>query len=123
MSKEVQIHAHDPKGDLFEGLFPVLYSVEGWVRGSYSRQSQTSALLAEVASGGLRNKDVLDMGCGYGTTTFAVSSFFPASITAVDNSSAMTEIMTFLLFYYSLVKRLDSNFKFGRVKLTKKIAN
>src|SRR3989338_1374722 len=97
MSKEVQIHAHDPKGDLFEGLFPVLYSVEGWVRGSYSRQSQTSALLAEVASGGLRNKDVLDMGCGYGTTTFAVSSFFPDSITAVDNSSAMTEMMTFLL--------------------------
>lgn len=91
------IHAYDPKGDLFEGLFPVLYAVEGWVRGSYFRQSQNSALLAEVASGGLRRKDVLDIGCGYGTTTLAISSFFPASITAIDNSKAMTEMMKFLL--------------------------
>lgn len=91
------IHAYDPKGDLFEGLFPVIYSVEGWVRGSYLRQSQNSALLAEVASGGLRGKDVLDIGCGYGTSTFAISGFFPASITAIDNSVAMTEMMRFLL--------------------------
>lgn len=92
------IHAYDPKGDLFEGLFPVLYAVEGWVRGSYLRQSQNSALLAEATiSGGLREKDVLDIGCGFGTTTFAISSFFPASITAIDNSKAMIEMMRFLL--------------------------
>lgn len=91
------IHAYDPKGDLFEGLFPVLYAVEGWVRGSYLRQSQNSALLAETASGGLKGKDVLDIGCGYGTSTFAISGFFPASITAIDNSIAMTEMMRFLL--------------------------
>ncbi|MEK7659295.1 MAG: class I SAM-dependent methyltransferase [Patescibacteria group bacterium] len=91
------IHAYDPKGDLFEGLFPVIYSVEGWVRGSYLRQSQNSALLAEMASGGLRGKDILDIGCGYGTTAFAISSFFPASITAIDSSKAMIEMMRFLL--------------------------
>ncbi len=94
---EGPIHAYDPKGDLFEGLFPAIYSVEGWVRGSYLRQSQNSALLAETASGGLRGKDVLDIGCGYGTSTFAISGFCPASITAIDNSRAMTEMMGFLL--------------------------
>lgn len=84
------------RGDLFENLFPILYSVEGSISGTYLRQSRISALLAELMTGGLAGKDVLDLGCGYGTTTLALSGFEPGSITAIDNSRAMTEMMHLL---------------------------
>ncbi len=90
-------HAHDPQGTLFEGLFPVMYAMEGLVKGGYLRQSRYTALLADTHSGGLIGKNVLDLGCGYGTTTFAAAGFYPASITATDRSQAMIEMMRLVL--------------------------
>lgn len=89
-------HAHDPKGTLFEGLFPVMYAMEGLVKGGYLRQSLQTALLADCYDG-LMDRRVLDLGCGFGTTTFAIARFYPASITATDRSQAMTKMMRLVL--------------------------
>lgn len=86
------IQGADPRGNVFADLQPVLYAAESPVSGSYVQQSRTTATYADAFCA-LRGAHVLDLGCGYGTTTAALAEFAPARITAADNSAAMTELM------------------------------
>ncbi len=82
----------DPKAKVFADLYPVLYAAETPVSGAYVTTSWMSATIADVLCGSLAGKDVLDVGCGYGTTSAIIANFKPKSITAVDNSAAMIEL-------------------------------
>ena len=77
---------------VFADLAPALYALN-FRDGGYARQSDFCAALAAAALGGLEGKNVLDLGCGYGTTTLALSAWHPAHITAVDSSAPMVEFM------------------------------
>ncbi len=82
----------DPKAKVFADLYPVLYAAETPISGAYVTTSWMSATIADVLSGGLAGKDVLDVGCGYGTTSAIIANFKPKRIMAVDNSEAMIEL-------------------------------
>lgn len=77
---------------IFTGLYPFLYASETPISGGYARQSEISAALAD-AYAGLHGKRVLDIGCGYGTTTMAITPYSPAEIVAVDSAPGMIELL------------------------------
>lgn len=89
-------HGFDP-GDLFAGAFRLLYALAEAIGGAYRRQSEHTALLAEILTGGLAGKHVLDIGCGFGITTWSVARYNPNSITAIDPSKGMLEMAEFVL--------------------------
>lgn len=91
--KAKEIQGQDPKNNIYADLNPVLYSSETPVSGAYVLSSWACAIYADALAGGLRGKDVLDVGCGYGTTTSVLMNFAPSKIVAVDNASAMTKLM------------------------------
>lgn len=92
-----QIQGQDPKAKVFSDLYPILYSAETPVSASYVLSSWISAVHADVLSGGLRGKSVLDLGCGYGTTTAALANFNPRRIVAVDSSQAMIDLFQLVM--------------------------
>ncbi len=61
--------------------------------GAYVPDSAFLAGAASTACGGIRGKRVLDVGCGIGVTTLAISKTCPREIIAVDNSPEITELM------------------------------
>ncbi len=77
---------------VFAELYPFVYAADTPLTHTYEKMSETTAAFAE-AYAGLRNKRVLDMGCGYGTTTVALAAFGPSEIVAVDMSSPMIELL------------------------------
>lgn len=88
------VRAAEDKNKIFEELYPVLYAAESPITAGYVRQSMIASVYADsLVLGGLRGKKILDLGCGFGTTTMEISRFCPSSITAVDNSTAMIELM------------------------------
>lgn len=91
--KAKEIQGQDPKGNVYADLNPILYSAETPVSGAYVLSSWACALYADALAGGLRGKDVLDLGCGYGTTTSVLANFAPRKIVAVDSAPAMTGLM------------------------------
>jgi SAM-dependent methyltransferase len=95
--KAKEIQGQDPKSSVFADLQPVLYAAETPVSGSYVASSLVTATLAD-ALGGLRDKKVLDVGCGYGTTSAALANFFPGEIWAIDSSEKMVDLMKTVMF-------------------------
>ncbi|MBU6431347.1 MAG: class I SAM-dependent methyltransferase [Patescibacteria group bacterium] len=88
------VQAVEGKNKMFEELYPVLYAAESPITAGYVRQSIIASVYADsLVLGGLRGKKILDLGCGFGTTTMEISKFCPGSITAIDNSTAMIELM------------------------------
>ena len=81
---------------VFDDLYPILYAAETPVGGAYVRMSDYAASFAD-AYGGIKDKVVLDIGCGYGTTTMAIAAFNPKKIVAVDSSPQMIELLKQLL--------------------------
>jgi SAM-dependent methyltransferase len=82
------------KGNVFGSAFPILYASEGPVEDGYARNSATCAVYADAhLARGLRGSRVLDLGCGYGTTTAALARFEPSHITAIDPSAEMIGLM------------------------------
>lgn len=99
MTQKDNIQAQDPRGNVFSDLAPILYAAETPVSGSYVVSSMMTATLANaMLQGGLFHKRVLDVGCGYGTTTMSLSCFRPHVIEAIDNSAPMIELMRILMF-------------------------
>ncbi len=90
--KAREMQGVDPKANVFANLYPVLYAAETPVSGGYEQQSMLTATVADQLSDGLRGRRVLDLGCGYGTTSMALARFGPARITAVDTSLAMIKL-------------------------------
>ncbi len=90
--KGQKIQGDDPRGEVFQGLAAVMYAADGPVSGVYIEQSRALAAIADCASGGLRGKTVVDVGCGYGTTTLAVARHAPARIVALDTSAAHLDL-------------------------------
>lgn len=107
-----------PTADMTQGIDPAkafddnaatLFAVSGAVDGGYSRMSEHCAAFAVAHMDGLAGKDVLDIGCGYGATTMALTVHAPKSIIAVDNSKAMIELLrTILLSDKDLARWLSS---------------
>jgi len=82
----------NPKDDVFKDLAAVVYAAEGLISGTYTHQSRFAATLAEAHCGGLRGKRIIDMGCGYGTTTAEIARHCPAMILGVDASPQMIDL-------------------------------
>ncbi len=78
---------------IFSSLYPLLYAANSPADGCYERIAETIAVLADSHSEGIRDKTVLDIGCGFGTTAMAVSAYAPKKIIAVDNSAGMVELL------------------------------
>lgn len=92
-------HGYDANGDTFGGIAAaVLYMLLEAVRGAYRRQSDFCA----AACGPLWGKRVIDMGCGFGTTTVAIAQHNPAEILAIDNSHVLADIFQKLLMESNL---------------------
>lgn len=91
------VQGQDPKNVVFQGLASVVYAAEAGVSGGYIDQSRTVAAIAEYACDGMRGKAVLDVGCGYGTTTMALLRHAPKRIVAVDTSRAHIELLSSVL--------------------------
>lgn len=91
------VQGQDPKNVVFQGLASVVYAAEAAVSASYVDQSRTAAAIAEFACGGMRGKAVLDVGCGYGTTTMAILRHVPACVVAIDTSQAHMELLSLIL--------------------------
>lgn len=94
-AKEMQ--GVDPKANVFANLYPMLYAAETPVSGGYEQQSMLTATIADQLCGGLHRRRVLDLGCGYGTTTMALARFCPGHITAIDNSEKMIELLKIVM--------------------------
>ena len=87
-----EIQGQDPKGNVFSDLYPLLYAAETPISGAYAASSMVGATIADaLVHGGLRDCRVLDVGCGYGTTTAALANFAPGNIVAIDNSGGMIQ--------------------------------
>lgn len=86
-------HGYDAKGDAFDNAAAVLYMLLEAVRGVYRRQSDFCA----ACCGPLWGKRVIDMGCGFGTTTVAIAQHNPREILAVDNSKLLANIFQTLI--------------------------
>jgi SAM-dependent methyltransferase len=82
--------------NIFTSIGPAIYALTHR-DGGYARMSDFCTTLAAAEIGGLEASDVLDMGCGYGTTTMSVAAWLPRSITALDNSPAMLSFMRKIL--------------------------
>jgi SAM-dependent methyltransferase len=77
---------------VFADLYPILYAAETPISGAFIRQSERTATYADAIAN-LHGKRVLDLGCGYGLTTLALTAFSPKEIVMVDNSPGMIELM------------------------------
>lgn len=88
MSDRKNLQGVDPKGQVFSGLSAILYAAESPISGGYIDQSRVLSARVDTFCGGLRGKRVLDVGCGYGTTTMAFARHAPRKIVAVDLSLA-----------------------------------
>lgn len=93
MSHARDVQGRDPKHEVFKGLAAVVYAAEATISAGYIEQSRMLAMAADMAAGGLRGKFVLDVGSGYGTTTFALVRHAPARIVSVDSSEAHIELL------------------------------
>ncbi|MFA4954173.1 MAG: class I SAM-dependent methyltransferase [Patescibacteria group bacterium] len=90
---EKQAQGMDPKGQVFKGAAAIVYAASVPIDGSYVDQSRISAACADMAAaGGLKGKRVLDVGCGFGTTTMAIARYCPARIVAIDSSEQHIEL-------------------------------
>lgn len=99
MEKRYGGHGYDAKGDTFGGIAAaVLYMLLEAVRGAYRRQSD----LCAACCGPLWGKRVIDMGCGFGTTTVAIAQHNPSEILAIDNSHVLANIFQKLLMESNL---------------------
>ncbi|MFA6429356.1 MAG: methyltransferase [Patescibacteria group bacterium] len=92
MGQNDQEQGQDPRNEVFQGLAAILYACCGPVDGGYKLQSKTLASMAN-ANGGLLGKRVLDLGCGYGTTSLAIAEHLPAEIVADDVSAQHLELL------------------------------
>lgn len=81
---------------VFADLYPVLYAASIPIDGGYARMSDICAALADVY-GGIAGRSVLDIGCGFGTTSVSIAAYAPGRIIAVDNSRPMIEFLDFVL--------------------------
>ena len=72
---------------VFDDLYAAVRAAEAIVSGGYTRQSEIAATLAESYAG-LAGKKVLDIECGYDSTSVATADFGPREIVAVDRSPA-----------------------------------
>lgn len=81
----------DPRRDIFTQLTPVVYASSP--ARFYEEDSASTAHCLDMLCSGLRDQRVLDLGCGYGTTTMALSRFGPREIVAVDPSADMLDLM------------------------------
>jgi len=89
----------DPKLQVFEALAALAYATESTISRFYIDQSRMlSATVNACMPEGLRGARVLDMGCGWGTTTMAFSRLGPPKeIWAVDSSAAMIDLYRLVL--------------------------
>ena len=84
---------HDPSTFNTE-MYPLWYATYALLNDAYTRTSLICATLADqLLPSGLRNKVVLDVGCGYGTTTQVIAGFAPFRILAIDSSEPITRLM------------------------------
>lgn len=97
--KDQAVSGSDPKGEVFAALAALVYAAEKPVSGTYIDQSRVLAASIDAAVGGkgLYGSRVLDIGCGFGTTTEALCRYAPASVTAVDSSEAMVSLLYMVL--------------------------
>lgn len=96
-TRSTATHGSDAKGQLFRGEFPLLYALEGLLVGGYAQQSANTAMLLEAMLGGIRGREIADIGCGYGTTTYQLARFNPARLLAYDTSAEMIELADLIL--------------------------
>ena len=97
-------HGFDVNNDAFGNIAATLYMLLEAVRGVYRRQSD----LCATACGPLWGKRVIDMGCGFGTTTVAIAQHNPKEVLAVDNSDLLTDIFQTLLMKKCDERNLDN---------------
>lgn len=93
---QVQATGMDPKQEVFKGLAAVLYASEAPVSGSYVDQSRMLAAAADAVQP-LDKKSVLDIGCGFGTTTMAIARHCPWMITSIDSSEQHIALLRHVL--------------------------
>ena len=86
--------------EVFESLYPILYASIAPISGAYDRQSEKCAALAD-AYAGLSNKRVLDAGCGFGSTSLAISAYGAGEIVAVDRSKSMLDLLRQVLLSHN----------------------
>jgi tocopherol O-methyltransferase len=67
-----------------------------WIRGDESKETAQLQLLEHLAQcAGLKaNSDILDIGCGYGGSSFYLASHFQASVTGITISPVQVEMAT-----------------------------
>lgn len=85
---------------MFAAHAALIYAAEKPVSGTYIDQSRVLAASIDAAMGGkgLYGSRVLDIGCGFGTTTMeGLCRYATASITSIDSSAAMVELLRIVL--------------------------
>lgn len=77
---------------VFSSIYPLLYASISPTSGGYEGVAAIIAALAD-AHLGIRDRTVLDIGCGFGTVALAAAAYAPEKIYAVDNSGGMIELL------------------------------
>ncbi len=80
-------------GDVFAGT-AAIRNAAGPPFGSNRAPAEWAASLLDLAvhPAGIRGRNVLDVGCGYGLSTVALAAHLPSRITAFDNSLDMLDL-------------------------------
>lgn len=92
-----------------EKMYPFYYAVYADLTSLYHQSALASATLADFMVG-LRDKNVLDLGCGHGISTQAIANFAPWGLVAVDQSAEMIRLFRHIFFNEELETPLDSKF-------------